>query len=73
MYALFAMDTMRSAAVVDVGGVDKIKKVGEMWKSLGQAEKDVSIIYIIKQLHHQVDVYLLAAWFLLACVKASRN
>ena len=42
-YALLVMDTMRSAGVVDADGVDRIKKAGEMWKSLSQTEKDVSI------------------------------
>ena len=47
------MDNLGSTRMADSGMVD-LKKLGEMWKSLGDSEKDVSmrpvsssIIYIV--------------------------
>ena len=40
-YTLFVMDNVGSTRMADSGMMD-LKKLGEMWKSLGEAERDVS-------------------------------
>lgn len=41
-YMLFVMDNMGSTRMADSGKVD-LKKLGEMWKSLSEAEREVSM------------------------------
>ena len=39
-YTLFIMDNMDSARLLDSGRLD-LKKLGEMWKSLSESDRDV--------------------------------